>query len=169
MNVPPFITHITVTISPETLFDNLVTVNFDVSPISVDCFCDPSLKCFYQFFNPLPVDLVVQFVQADASVDGTIYSHFNQAFENFVIPAGKTVNSGEFGNVVLTQGALGSLGIIPLGYLDVAAAATALYVYIDFLPSSLLIRHFEGWVLGVIKYPGSKSLKKECRRVITLA
>jgi hypothetical protein len=34
------------------------------------------------------------------------------------------VNSGTFPNVVLTQGALASLDIIPLGYMDVQTVAT---------------------------------------------
>jgi hypothetical protein len=63
-------------------------------------------------------------------VNGTIFSHFDQAFGNFVIAAGQTANSGEFGNVLLTQGALNSLGIIPLGSLDISAASTVLYVEI---------------------------------------
>lgn len=60
-------------------------------------------------------------------MNGEIYAHFDQAFSNFVIPPGQTVNSGTVPNVVLTQGALGSLGIIPLGYMDVQAVTTARY------------------------------------------
>lgn len=84
---------------------NLVEVNFDIA-------------------NPLDADLDIKVVQADASVDGEIYAHFNQHFDNFVVPAHGTANSGTFGNVLLTKGALLSLGIIPLGRLDIAAAQT---------------------------------------------
>jgi len=70
-------------------------------------------------------------VQSDASVNGDIYAHFDQAFNGFVVPAGKSANSGDFPNVLLTQGAIAALGIIPLGYLDIAATSTALYVSID--------------------------------------
>ena len=55
-------------------------------------------------------------------MNGDIYAHFDQAFDNFVVPAHGTANSGTFGNVLLTKGALASLGIIPLGKLDVASA-----------------------------------------------
>ena len=41
------------------------------------------------------------------------------------MPPGQTANSGVFGNVLLTQGAVASLGIIPAGELDVSAAVTA--------------------------------------------
>lgn len=57
-------------------------------------------------------------------VNGEIYAHFDQPFSSFTIPSGQTVNSGTFGNVLLTQGALASLGIIPLGYLDTFTAVT---------------------------------------------
>ena len=60
----------------------------------------------------------------DSGVDGTTYAHFDQAFDSLVVPAGGTANSGTFGNVLLTQGALASLGIIPLGSLDVFCDAT---------------------------------------------
>ena len=63
-------------------------------------------------------------MQSDASLHGQIYAHFDQPFPSFVVPPGQTVNSGVFGGVILTQGALASLGIIPAGILDVAAAAT---------------------------------------------
>ena len=57
-------------------------------------------------------------------MNGEIFAHFDQAFDNFVVPAHGSANSGTFGNVLLTQGALASLGIIPLGELDIAAALT---------------------------------------------
>lgn len=70
---------------------------------------------------------MIEFVQADGLVNGEIYAHFDQAFSSFIIPPGQTVNSGTFSNVVLTQGALASLGIIPLGYMDVQSVATTRY------------------------------------------
>lgn len=68
--------------------------------------------------------MTVKFTQVDSGVDGTTYAHFDQGFDSFVVPAGGTANSGTFGNVLLTQGALLSLGIIPLGSLDVFSVAT---------------------------------------------
>ncbi|EPQ57376.1 hypothetical protein GLOTRDRAFT_120580 [Gloeophyllum trabeum ATCC 11539] len=107
LNVPPIITHINVYIGLSTLFDNIVDINFDVS-------------------NPLDTPLVIEFVQDDSGVNGDIYAHFDQAFDSFVVPPHSTANSGTFGNVVLVKGALASLGIIPLGYLDVFSVATTL-------------------------------------------
>ncbi|KAI0686333.1 hypothetical protein BC835DRAFT_1523138 [Cytidiella melzeri] len=106
INFPKLITHITVYITADTLFDNYVSINFDVS-------------------NPLEADLDIKFVQSDASVNGEIFAHFDQTFDNFVVPAKGSANSGTFGNVLLTQGALASLAIIPLGYLDIGAAQSA--------------------------------------------
>lgn len=74
--------------------------------------------------------MTIEFVQADGLIDGEIYAHFEQSFSNFVIPAGKTANSGMFGNVKLVKGALASLPIIPLGYLDIQAVATTMYVFL---------------------------------------
>ncbi|KAH0827584.1 hypothetical protein J3R83DRAFT_4307 [Lanmaoa asiatica] len=105
LNVPPIITHLYATISLVSLV-NEVQLSFDIH-------------------NPLEADLVIEFVQADGLINGEIYAHFDQAFSNFVIPPGQTVNSGTFSNVVLTQGALASLGIIPLEYMDVQSVATA--------------------------------------------
>ncbi|KAF8557967.1 hypothetical protein OG21DRAFT_1504634 [Imleria badia] len=105
LNAPPIITHLYATISLSTLVTNQIELSFDI-------------------YNPLGADLVIEFVQADGLINGEIYAHFDQAFSNFVIPPGHTVNSGTFPNVVLTQGALASLGIIPLGYMDVQSVAT---------------------------------------------
>lgn len=105
MNAPKILTHINAFITLDTLLDNLISINFDLS-------------------NPLDADLNVQFVQVDSGVNGETFAHFDQAFDNFVVPAHGSANSGTFGNVLLTQGAIASLGIIPLGSLDVFAAQT---------------------------------------------
>jgi hypothetical protein len=72
----------------------------------------------------------IAFVQADAGVNGETYAHFDQSFTSFTVPAKGTANSGRFGNVLLTKGALTSLGIIPVGHLDVFAATTVMCVSI---------------------------------------
>ncbi|KAF8070285.1 hypothetical protein FPV67DRAFT_1755106 [Lyophyllum atratum] len=105
LNHPTFITHITVTITLDSLVTNLVSANFDIH-------------------NPLDADLVIEFVQSDGGVNGITYARFAQPFSTFVIPPGQTVNSGDFPNVLLTQGAIASLDIIPLGYLDIFAKTT---------------------------------------------
>ncbi|KAF9467246.1 hypothetical protein BDZ94DRAFT_1133976, partial [Collybia nuda] len=115
------ITHIHVIITLDTLVDNLVTIDFDVrspSPL-ISKLISPKLV-----HNPLDTDLVIEFVQSDGTLNGTTWAQFGHAFSNFVVPAGQTVNSGPFPNVLLTQGAIPSLDIIPLGILDVSAAST---------------------------------------------
>ncbi|EGO25193.1 hypothetical protein SERLADRAFT_448192 [Serpula lacrymans var. lacrymans S7.9] len=105
LNLPPIITHITAEITLESVLTNEISISFDI-------------------YNPLGADLVIEFVQSDAGLNGLTYAHFDQPFSNFVVPPGQTVNSGMFGNVKLTQGALASLPITVLDYLDVYAVAT---------------------------------------------
>jgi len=106
LNHPNLITHIHVLISLESLVTNLVSIDFDIQ-------------------NPLDTDMVIEFVQGEASLNGTEYAFFGQRFEGgFVIPSGQTANSGVFGNVLLTQGAIPSLDIVPLGILDINTATT---------------------------------------------
>lgn len=54
-----------------------------------------------------------------------------QDFDNFVIPAGQTVNSGRVLHVVLTKGLLGSLPLTTSSTLDVRIAQTGRYVSIS--------------------------------------
>lgn len=68
--------------------------------------------------------MTLQFVQSDSGVEGTTYAQFSQPFSGFTVQPGQIGSSGIFDNVLLTQGALASLGIIPLGFLDVDTAST---------------------------------------------
>ena len=105
LNVPPIVTHINAYITLDTLIDNYITIDFDIA-------------------NPLDTDMEILFTQVDSGVNGETYAHFDQPFDSFVIPAHSTANSGSVPNVLLTQGAIASLGIIPLGELDVFSVAT---------------------------------------------
>ncbi|KAH9083581.1 hypothetical protein EDB83DRAFT_2511885 [Lactarius deliciosus] len=105
LNAPPIITHINVYVPLSAIVDSLVSIDFDIA-------------------NPLDTDMHVTFAQADAGVDGETFARFDQPFTGFSVPARGTANSGKFGNVLLTKGALRSLPIIPLGRLDVFAATT---------------------------------------------
>lgn len=101
------IKHIEVLISlDEVLVTNEVTVNFDVE-------------------NPFDAELRIKFLQVDSGVDGTTYAQFSQAFDSFVIPPHGTENSGNVPHVLLPLGAIATLGIIPLGILDVSLASTS--------------------------------------------
>ncbi|KAJ3935156.1 MAG: hypothetical protein NXY57DRAFT_958402 [Lentinula lateritia] len=93
-----------VTITLDSLTTNEVTVNVDI-------------------FNPTDAELQVLAIQSTGSIDGTVYAQFSTTFDSYLIPAGQTVNSGEIDHVLLTQGAIASLGIIGEN-LDVAAANT---------------------------------------------
>ena len=113
------ITHINVYITLGTLLTPLIStqVSRDVPKFA------QLTHTAHQVHNPLDADLVLELVQSDDSVGGTTYAHFDQAFSNFVVPPGQTVNSGTFPNVQLTKGVLASLAIIGQN-LDVAAAST---------------------------------------------
>ncbi|KAF7983257.1 hypothetical protein HWV62_22882 [Athelia sp. TMB] len=91
----------------------------------VDALATGEIEASFDIYNPLDAPLKITFVQADSYWQGTLYAHFDQSFDDFVIPPGQTVNSGVFGNVVLTQGLLGSLVIVGEN-LDVQSAATTM-------------------------------------------
>jgi len=87
-------------ITLDSLETNLISVNFDVE-------------------NPLIFEITLDRVVSSAGINSTVYATFDQTFSTpVVVPALGKANSGTFGNVLLTQGALDSLNIIPLGYLD---------------------------------------------------
>ncbi|RPD57468.1 hypothetical protein L226DRAFT_588694 [Lentinus tigrinus ALCF2SS1-7] len=90
----------------------IITINFDLDGVLT--------TCRLRIANPLDTDMEITFTQVDSGVDGETYAHFDQAFDSFVIPA----HSGTVKNVLLVKGALASLGIIPLGKLDVFSTAT---------------------------------------------
>jgi len=101
------VTHIDVNIFLHTFVDNLVDVDFDVQ-------------------NPFDTDITISFVQSDAGLNGITYAHFEQPFEDFVVPAHGTANSGTIPNVLLTQGIVASLDIVPFAELDIFNAQTVL-------------------------------------------
>jgi len=69
--------------------------------------------------NPLLLELTIDGVVSSAGVNGTVYAKFDHTFAKPVtVGAMKTVNSGSVPNVLLVQGAMNSLDIIPLGKLD---------------------------------------------------
>ncbi|KAF9451269.1 hypothetical protein P691DRAFT_757432 [Macrolepiota fuliginosa MF-IS2] len=105
LNHPAIISSAHVVITLDSLVTNLVSVEFQVT-------------------NPLDTEMVIEFVQANSGLDGLTYAFFDQGFNSFAIPPGQTVGSGLFGNVLLTQGAIASLAIIPRGILDISAANT---------------------------------------------
>ncbi|KAL0952067.1 hypothetical protein HGRIS_008704 [Hohenbuehelia grisea] len=94
------VTHINATITLESLTTNLISINFDVK-------------------NSLPIELTIDRVVSKAGINGTVFATFDHTFTKpVVVPLLGTANSGTINNVLLTQGALASLDIIPLGFLD---------------------------------------------------
>ncbi|KAJ7760108.1 hypothetical protein DFH07DRAFT_957759 [Mycena maculata] len=94
------VTKINATITLDTLVTNLLFINFEAQ-------------------NPLIFELTIDQVSSTAGINGTEYAAFNYTFPTpVVVPPLGTANSGSIPNVLLTQGAIASLNIIPLGYLD---------------------------------------------------
>ncbi|EKM84298.1 hypothetical protein AGABI1DRAFT_110844 [Agaricus bisporus var. burnettii JB137-S8] len=88
-------------ITLESLTTNLVSIDFDVK-------------------NPLPVELTIKEISSSAGLNGTVYARFNHTFPapGLVVPLLGTKNSGRIDNVLLPLGAVASLEIIPVGFLD---------------------------------------------------
>ncbi|KAF9479403.1 hypothetical protein BDN70DRAFT_691519 [Pholiota conissans] len=94
---------INVFITPQSLVDNTVSLNFDVQ-------------------NTLPIEFTIDSLGTDAGLNSTVYATFSHTFPSpgLVVPALGTVNSGTIDGVTLPQGALATLGIIPFGELDLS-------------------------------------------------
>ncbi|KAF5340182.1 hypothetical protein D9758_014983 [Tetrapyrgos nigripes] len=69
--------------------------------------------------NPLPIELTLTSVKSSAGINNTEYASFDHTFSPpLVVPILGQASSGKIDNVLLTQGAVASLDIIPLGVLD---------------------------------------------------
>ncbi|KAG7451841.1 uncharacterized protein BT62DRAFT_999550 [Guyanagaster necrorhizus] len=101
------ISNITVDISLNSLINNVVDVSFTVA-------------------NFIPAELTLDRIVVSAGVNNTQYASFDHTFsEPVVIPFFGHADSGMIENVPLTQGALASLEIVPLGYLDLLNTSMA--------------------------------------------
>ncbi|KAH8824555.1 hypothetical protein DL96DRAFT_1818254 [Flagelloscypha sp. PMI_526] len=95
-----FVTQINTEITLDSLVTDLVSINFDVK-------------------NDLPFELTIDRVVSKAGVEGTVYVEFDRTFPNpVVVPPSSRANSGWVPDVLFTQGALASLFLINLQYLD---------------------------------------------------
>jgi len=88
-------------ITLESLETNEISINFDVK-------------------NPLPIELTLDSVSAEAGLNGTIFATFSHTFPppGLVVGPLATKNSGTIDNVSLPQGAEASLVIVPFGVLN---------------------------------------------------
>ncbi|KAF8971798.1 hypothetical protein BDZ97DRAFT_1145968 [Flammula alnicola] len=102
-----FFAHINVSTTFDPLPTNPVPIDFDLT-------------------NLLPVELTFDNIQAEAGVNGETFITFNQTFPEpgLVLPPLSTVNSGTVDNVLLVNGTVETLGIIPLGFLDLLINAS---------------------------------------------
>ncbi|KAK0222576.1 hypothetical protein EDD85DRAFT_861639 [Armillaria nabsnona] len=70
--------------------------------------------------NFIPAELTLDRIVTSAGVNNTVYASLDHNFtQPLVIPFFGHENTGIIQNVALTQGALASLEIVPLKYLDV--------------------------------------------------
>ncbi|KAJ7439949.1 hypothetical protein FB451DRAFT_1301104 [Mycena latifolia] len=94
------VTQINATITLDTLVTNILSIKFEAQ-------------------NPLLFELTIDRVSSTAGINDTVYATFDNTFATpVVVPALGKANSGTVPNVTLTQGAIASLDIIPLGFLD---------------------------------------------------
>ncbi|KAJ7117062.1 hypothetical protein C8R44DRAFT_841541 [Mycena epipterygia] len=94
------VTSINVFITLDSLVTNLAIINFEAK-------------------NPLLFELTLDSVSTQAGLNGTVYATFQHTFPKpVVVRPLKQANSGDITDVLLTQGAIISLSIIPLGILD---------------------------------------------------
>ncbi|KAF5352570.1 hypothetical protein D9756_006177 [Leucocoprinus leucothites] len=95
------VTDIHAFITPDSLTNNLISINFDVK-------------------NPLPIELTIKKISSSAGLNDTEFARFEHTFPSpgLVVGPLATKNSGTIDNVLVTQGVANSLDIIPLGVLD---------------------------------------------------
>ncbi|KAJ3920316.1 hypothetical protein F5877DRAFT_38290 [Lentinula edodes] len=81
--------------------------------------CFPSKLKARTVKNPLIIELTLDRVSSLAGINNTVYASFDHTFDPPVVvrPLG-TADSGTIDNVLLVQGAINSLNIIPLEELD---------------------------------------------------
>ncbi|KAJ7612663.1 hypothetical protein FB45DRAFT_302356 [Roridomyces roridus] len=100
------VTQINTTITLDSLVTNLVSVNVEVQ-------------------NPLPFELTLDTVSSTAGINNTVFASFNHTFSTgIVVPPFGKAQTGVIDNVLLTQGAVATLAIIPLGFLDLLEVDT---------------------------------------------
>ncbi|KAF7302422.1 hypothetical protein HMN09_00876000 [Mycena chlorophos] len=88
--------------------------------ITLDTLTFNNLSITFEAQNPLIFELTIDRVNSTSGINGTDYASFDYTFPKpVVIPPLGTANSGTVPNVLLPQGAVNTLSIIPLGYLDI--------------------------------------------------
>ncbi|KAF7340979.1 hypothetical protein MSAN_02083300 [Mycena sanguinolenta] len=98
---------------------NLLGEIIDALGLRLDTLTDNLVSITFETKNPLIFELTLDSVSSTAGINGTVYASFNHTFSTpVVVPPLGSANSGVVPDVLLTQGAVASLDIIPLGYLD---------------------------------------------------
>ncbi|KAJ7301839.1 hypothetical protein DFH08DRAFT_1090048 [Mycena albidolilacea] len=106
------VTQINASITPDMLVADILSIDFEVQ-------------------NPLPFELALDRVASTAGINGTVYAAFSHAFSprGIVLPPFGKATSGAVNDVRLTQGAMASLDIAGLGYLDLIDVDVALRAF----------------------------------------
>ncbi|KAF8204112.1 hypothetical protein BJ912DRAFT_1137994 [Pholiota molesta] len=112
-------------LTPTSIIDAIEAVGLfkDMTvPITIQSLTTNTVSIIFDIQNPLPVELTLDNIAANAGLNGTVLATFTQSFSppGFVVPALGTA-SGTFNDVVLPQGAVGLLAIIPYGVLDLSS------------------------------------------------
>ncbi|KAJ8087247.1 hypothetical protein PM082_006077 [Marasmius tenuissimus] len=95
--------------------------------IKLDSLVTDMVNADFSATNPTDQEITIEQLVCTAGVNEKTYMAFNHTFSQpFVIPAAGNGQSGIIPDVLLTQGAIASLDIIPLGYLDLLNATLAI-------------------------------------------
>jgi len=86
--------------------------------ITTETLEDSQVSLDFQVQNPTIFDLKVVSISTTASRNGTTLARFTHNFNNFVVPALGSANSGSISNVTLTQGIIASLPFVSDPFLD---------------------------------------------------
>ncbi|KAK1225336.1 hypothetical protein PQX77_011754 [Marasmius sp. AFHP31] len=95
--------------------------------ITLDSLVTDIVKADFVATNPTDQEITLEQFTGTAGVNETTYMAFNHTFSQpLVIPAAGDAASEVIPDVLLTQGAIASLDIIPLGILDLLDATLAI-------------------------------------------
>ncbi|KAF5313217.1 hypothetical protein D9619_002521 [Psilocybe cf. subviscida] len=104
-------------------FINLLKIGLvkDINPIITEASLTSNvIETTFDVQNPLPVEITLDKVTAQAGLNGTVFATFTHSFPapGLVVPPLGTKNSGLIMNVDLPLGLDASLAIVPFGVLD---------------------------------------------------
>ncbi|KAK7053541.1 hypothetical protein R3P38DRAFT_2850878 [Favolaschia claudopus] len=106
LTIGNLITHIDLTITVDTVTNNLVTIDFEAQ-------------------NPFNLELTLDSLLTNAGLNGAGFASLDHTFASpVVIPPLGTAQSGNIADVLLTQGLSSFLNIVPFGVLDLLGGSS---------------------------------------------